>query len=146
MPDATRADVMRLVYQRLANPTFRRCLTATAPDGTRPIIVALRDDPMYDLAVRVRRAGGAANVVVPAHNGFIVLEMVVDSFDSPMDPGAERLAPNCTVGLFIARLHVDATTANYVLADANDASHAPRQGSDASHPRGGRARVVALGD
>ncbi|MDP8930783.1 MAG: hypothetical protein M3O70_20000 [Actinomycetota bacterium] len=125
----------RLVYQRLADPVFRRRLTALAPDGTRPIIVALRDDLMRNLVEKLHHAGGAANVVVPALNGFVVVAMLDDpSNDEPSDSEAQALSADCTVGVLIERLHIDEGTARYRLA------------SDSGHPhaQGGRAKVVAL--
>lgn len=73
MANVNRSTLTRYVYQRLAEPDFRQRLTATSPDGSHPIIVALRGDPMAGLLQKLHKAGGAGNVVVPVLNGFVVL-------------------------------------------------------------------------
>lgn len=136
MHNMDRPTVTRLVYQRLADPSFRRSLTAVAPDGSRPIIVALRDDPMRSLLDRLRAADGAANVVVPALNGFIVVAMIDEpEDDASADANVQVISADCTVGVFVERLHIDEGTAVYRL---------PTRDADPS-PHGGRAKVVALG-
>lgn len=133
MPETDRATMTRLVYQRLADAGFRRCLTAGDADGTHPIIVALRDDLMGTLTEKIGSAGGSANVVIPVLNGFIVLAMECEPGES--GPDSEVLAPDCTVGLFVERLHIDDEGTTYHLATEDE------------HPRpeSGRARLVALG-
>jgi len=54
---ADRAAITRFMYQRLARPSFRRCLTARAPDGTRPVVVALRDDHVDSLLSKINANG-----------------------------------------------------------------------------------------
>lgn len=134
MGETDRTRMTRLVYQRLADARFRRCLTAADPDdGTHPIIVALRDDLMRALTEKIGSAGGSANVVIPVLNGFIVLAMECEPGES--GPDSEVLTPNCTVGLFVERLHIDDEGTTYHLADEDER---PR-------PESGRARLVALG-
>jgi len=109
-----RAAMTRLVYQRLADPGFRRLLHATAPDGTRPIIVVMPDDPILGLLHQVRAAGGSGNVVFPALNGVVVLTMEAASDATSTDiEGAEGdvtpspLRSDSTVGVFLERLRLD---------------------------------------
>ncbi|HSH61280.1 MAG TPA: hypothetical protein VK988_16890 [Acidimicrobiales bacterium] len=133
MDDVDRSDVTEFVYQRLADPCFRERLTATASDGTRPILVALRDDPMSRLTADLDQLGGSGNVVMPMLNGFVVIAMRADHDDDCADE-VHTLTRDCTVGVFVARLQADGDSAVYRFAI---------EGSD--RREGGRAEVVALG-
>lgn len=141
MPNVDRASMTRLIYRRLTDPDFRDRLSAVAPDGSLPIIVTLRDDPMTDLLHKVATAGGAANVVVPALNGFLVIDMEVGGSSASAGPGSDtdKLTADCTVGVFVARLAVDNDAATYHLIME------PDDEATAHDHAGGRAKVVALG-
>lgn len=140
MPDMDRAAITRLVYQRLADPKFQRRLTAIAPDGSRPIIVALLDDQMQALIDKVRAAGGVGNVVVPALNGIVVIatEAMPLSRRPLKDPAqAQLLRSDCTVGVFVERLWLEAGAGGSAAYDF------AVSGPDESTERG-HAQVVAL--
>ncbi len=132
MDDVDRSDVTEFVYRRLADPCFRERLTATASDGTRPIVVALRDDPMSRLIADLDQLGGSGNVVMPMLNGFVVIAMRADDDDCAGE--VHTLTPDCTVGVFCARLQADGDHAVYRFAI---------EGPD--RRESGRAEVVALG-
>ncbi len=70
---SARDELTRRAYLSLTRPGFRKRLRATAPDGTQPIIVALRDDPIRTLIDRVRGAGGVGNVVVEDGDDLSIL-------------------------------------------------------------------------
>lgn len=142
MADMTRAELTRRVYSRLRQDEFRSRLAAVSPCGRRPVLIALRDDPVQQLLDQVRDVGGSANVVLPLLNGFIVLLIVAEHRldDGPPPPGVSLLRGDCTVGVFYERLRFDAsvggpTSYGFVLeAETGGASEV------------GRAELVALGD
>lgn len=146
MLDVDRAAITKYVYKRLADAAFRDRLTATAPDGTRPIAVALREDPLNPLLKHIRRLGGACNVVVPMLNGIVVIAFDV----SVTPPGNARKARSkadetpvlttaCTVGVFVERLRFDAGL-------SGETTYAFRIQQDLAPDEAvsGRAEVVAL--
>ena len=141
MPDMDRAAMTRLVYQRLANLEFRERLHATAPDGTRPIIVAMREDLIRTLIDQVRTVGGAGNVVFPALNGIVVVAMEAEFGSLSADTRGitpALLRDDSTVGVIFERLVLDMTsggpevTYTFVLEGPNERTE---------H---GEAKVVAL--
>lgn len=142
MPDMDRAAMIWLVYQRLARPEFRERLSATAPDGTRPIIVAMRDDPIRTLIDQVKTVGGASNVVFPALNGIMVVAMEAElgsvSIDTRGGITPELLRDDSTVGVIFERLVLDMASGGpevnytFVLKGPNERTE---------H---GEAKVVAL--
>lgn len=67
-----RRQVLKDVCLGLPRNEFRHRLTATAEDGTHPIVVALPGDPFTDVRRWVEAFGGTANVVVPDGDGFQV--------------------------------------------------------------------------
>jgi hypothetical protein len=108
MLDMDRAQLTKLTYTKLADPRFRERLKAVAPDGTRPITIAQRDDQMTFVLDDVIRLGGSSNVVVPFLNGVAVLTMVMDvgAHDNHGKP-CNLIKGECTVGVFIERLRSD---------------------------------------
>lgn len=142
MPDMDRAAMTRLVYQRLVNLEFRERLQATAPDGTRPIIVAMREDPIRALIEQVKAAGGSGNVVFPALNGIMVVTMEAElgsvSTDTRGDVTPALLRDDSTVGVLFERLVLDMASmgpeVNYTFV---------LEGPNARTERG-EAKVVAL--
>ena len=129
--DMDRAEITRSVYQRLADPRFRARLTATAPDGTRPILIALRTDPMSALLDQLDAVGRAASVVVPYLNGFFLLTMHEDADAS--DDAVQPLTADCTVGVFLARMLTEDQPTVYGFQRPNRSSET------------GTAELVALG-
>jgi hypothetical protein len=127
-----RERVTRLVYDNLSDRAFRQCLTATAEDGSRPIIVVLPADPMLELVRKVEAAGGAGNIVMPKANGFVVVAVERDAQD---DKDAGLLTPDCTAGVFVARVLADGAGNSYRFAVEGPGE---RRGT-------GRAELVALG-
>jgi hypothetical protein len=106
MPSVDRAAITRDLYRHLANPRFRRGLTAVAPDGTQPVTVALRSDPVSHFLRSITIHGGASNVVIPYLNGFVVFAIrTVDAKKSGDMP--PTIKHDCTVGVFLAQLQVD---------------------------------------
>jgi hypothetical protein len=113
MADVDRATLRRKVYERLVDPEFRGRLTATAPDGTQPITVALREDHVGALLAEVSALGGAANVVVPALGGFVVLAMTQSHGATGVRRRTKALTPDCTVGVLVERVKIDDGNATY---------------------------------
>lgn len=139
MADLDRAAATQLVYQRLANPRFRRCLKAVAPDGTKPVAVVLRDDTVSSMFDEVRARGWTCNVAVPALNGLIVIAIDVDGEGAhdgpPLRP--RKLRADCTVGVFLECLMHDAGTGRQAVYELEV------EGPDCRMERG-RAELVAL--
>lgn len=138
MPDVDtlveRALVTRSVYENLADRQFRECLTATAADGSHPIMVVLADDPMRDLLDKLTAVGGIGNVVMPRVNGFLVVSMAADATDDATDDAVENLTPDCTVGVFFARVFSDCGGSyRFVVED------------DGRRRESGHAELVAFG-
>lgn len=132
MADDLRQRVTKLVYKNLADRAFRELLTATAPDGFRPVVVALPTDPVRNLLHKLEAAGHAANVVMPKANGFVVIAISDDVADGEQ---AARIRPECTVGVFLAR----------VLSDGREGSYRFVVEGPGAHRERGRAELVALG-
>lgn len=139
MADMDRAATTRFVYERLARPGFRSRLTATAPDGTRPVIVTMREDPLGVLVDQVRTAGGAGNVVLPTLNGVVVLAVTTVEGDGAPDGGLPALRSDCTVGVLLARLGLDG-----LLPEEGVVHDFTVVGPDSRTERG-RAELIALG-
>jgi hypothetical protein len=136
MADVDRQAVTKRVYRKLAEPSFRKRLTAVLPDGTRPIIVALPSDRVLGLIIDVARSGGAANVAMPMLNGFLVFTIHIEPDSVGKTAPSGRLSPECTVGLFVERLRIDGGTAVY---------HFAVERSTGSRDTGS-AELVAVGD
>lgn len=102
MADMDRDSLTEMVYRRLATPGFRQRLTATAPDGSRPVLVATRDELMSSILQRLAAMGGAGNVVVPHLNGLVVLAMEAE--EPAGQVGKEQLTATCTVGVLVERM------------------------------------------
>lgn len=143
MADVDRAAVTEYVYKRLSDATFRGRLTATAPDGTRPIAVVLRDDPLGPLLTHIEHLGGACNVVVPLLNGIVVIAFEVADTppERPRRSRSERskspmLTTACTVGVFVERLRLDEGGATYAFELQRDLP--------SNEAISGKAEVVAL--
>lgn len=108
MPDMNWAAINRMVFEKLADPEFRRRLVARATDGTRPIVVRLRSDPMSEVVADIARIGGAANVVVPWLNGIVVCTLHAEQVDtSASAPAGGSHLGECTLGVFLERLRLD---------------------------------------
>lgn len=139
MADMDRAATNRFVYQRLARPGFRKRLIAAAPDGARPIIVLMREDPISALVDQVRAVGGAGNVVLPTLNGIVVLAVTtVDDEFPPGDGEAPTLRSDATVGVLFERLTLDGLIGGDTVHDF--AVIRPDNRTER-----GQAEVVALG-
>jgi len=118
-----RPSFQKLVYKQLAcDESFRRFMTAVAPDGTRPIVTSLSTDFMSEVLNEIRAVGGQGNVVAPWLNGMIVFSVAFGD-DCPTPPPVLR--DDCTVGVFLARLHMD-------LAHKEDPSQSYQFASEAS--------------
>jgi hypothetical protein len=109
--EVTRASLTRMVYRQLTDPQFRDRLTAVTPDGDCPIVVALLDDSVEQLMTRIAASGGAANVVLPKLNGFIVIAIDVALSAQPLDEvtasARDLVRGDCTVGVFLERIKID---------------------------------------
>lgn len=135
MPDVALLDrqaIMELAYRKLRDPAWRSRLTAHAPDGSRPIVFALADDPMQKVVKDADNVGGSANVVLPVLNGIAVFT-IEDATPEDLANGAPRITEECTVGLFFQRLVADGGHATYCLPSAGN-----------EHSDSGRAELVAL--
>lgn len=107
MRDMDRAAINRMVVQKLVDPEFRRRLTATAPDGTRPIIVGLRTDMMSEIIVSTVRLGGAANIAVPWLNGILIYTLTAERGHKVSKAGRSGHIGDCSLGVFLERLRCD---------------------------------------
>jgi len=117
MGDKRHADLNRLVHSRLRDRAFRKMLTVKADDGTHPVVVTLRDDQILDLVQRVRAVGGSANVVFSSRvdivsdpDDLVVIAMDVQARYAGSDPATGQvpyLRGDCTVGVFLERLHAE---------------------------------------
>jgi hypothetical protein len=139
MVDMDREAITKFVYQRLADPGFRDCLSAGAPDDTRPIVVALRGDAVRGLIDQIVAVGGAANVVIPALNGIVVLVLQAEERRGRKrgEPQAPLLKDDCTVGLLFERLRID------ILGNRETAYGFVVEGPDRRREQG-RAEIVAV--
>ena len=141
MPDMDRAATIRFVYRRLLDPVFRQHLRAAAPDGSHPIVVALRDDLIGTLLGQVLALGGVSNVVIPTLNGVVIVAMEAKPGEIITgDSAPPRLRSDCTVGVFFERLKMD-----LLGADAAITYQFAVEGPDSRVERGS-AEVVALAD
>lgn len=107
MLDMDRAKLTEMVYRRLSDPSFRRRLTATAPDGSHPVVVVTREDSVSFMLSRLDASGGTGNVVAPFLNGLVVLAM---DATVPTPKGGEEvpsLTTDCTVGVLVERMLMD---------------------------------------
>jgi hypothetical protein len=59
MHDMNREIATKVVYDRLRDPSFRSHLTGVAPDGSKPIAVAMLDDRFVDFGAQTVSNGGA---------------------------------------------------------------------------------------
>ena len=136
MPDRDpRQHLTETVYRNLADRSFRELLTATVPDGSRPVIVALPTDSVQMLLGKLEAAGGAGNVVVPKANGFVVVAMGKDHDPHAGDGDVAALTHECTVGVFIAR----------VLSDGGEGTYRFVVQGPGTQKGSGRAELVAVG-
>lgn len=143
MHDMDRAATLRFLYQRLNDSRVRECLKAVAPDGSHPIAVALRDDPVSTLFDHTRASGWSCNIVVPMLKGVWILAM--DTCDAASwkaatpDSTVAKIRTDCTIGVFLERLSadhgVDQNTA-YVFELQRPGHHVER----------GRAELVGVAD
>lgn len=96
-----------VVRQLRTNAAFREHLAYLAPDGSRPVIVALIEDPMGDVFDRIgKRYPDGANVVVGGlgehhHAANIVVVRVPDG---PSEGETVDVHADCSVGIFMAYL------------------------------------------
>lgn len=137
MRDVDRDSITRFVYSKLTDADFRGRLRALAPDGSRPLTIALRSDQVRLVLDDVLAKGGASNVVVPALNGIVVAAMQLDGGAPHQVDLRSALVADCTMGVLLARMSFDPGSGGsatymfmYPRADA-------QQGS-------GQAEVVAL--
>ncbi len=133
MLDMDRDALTEMVYRRLANPSFRRRLTARAPDGSHPLVIATREELVESMLHRLEVVGGSGNVVVPMLNGLVVLAMdavnpeAEDAVDTPC-----AITTDCTVGVLVERMSLDQGGVYRFVVEGH------------AKPRGGHAEVVAL--
>ena len=113
MHDMNREIATKVVYDRLRDPSFRHHLTGVAPDGSKPIAVAMLEDRFVDLAAQTVSNGGVTNVLIFMDDNKIlgVTLSTVQSSGAP-DQECEALS-DCTVGVFIARLLQDRGSSKY---------------------------------
>lgn len=137
MPDMDRADLTRMIYRKLLDPRFRHRLSARDTEGSHPILVAMRTDRMMAMLHQVESVGGAANVIVPSLNGFLVLAVEAD--ETPDDaPGAvPTLDAASTVGAFLELLRLEVPSGD---------NYSCRFVVDGTQPESGFAELVAIGD
>jgi len=107
MADDRHKDIAREALGRLAERSFRNKLTAIAPDLSRPVIPALRDDPFYRVVEQVNRSGGAGNVVVPFASGLVILALHVTHVSRDEANDHPLLSADVTVGLVLTRFLQD---------------------------------------
>lgn len=107
MLDMDREALTEMVYRRLSNPSFRKRLTARAPDGSHPLVVATRDELVSSVLDRLQSTGGSGNVVAPMLNGLVVLAIHASSDDDAGDELPASITTDCTLGVLIERMRLD---------------------------------------
>jgi hypothetical protein len=119
--DVDRRWLRSYVLRRLADPSFCEGLTAVAPDGSRPVIVALRDDGMTDVLRELHARGGSGNLIVPHFNGYVIVAMTRLTGAPDEQHGSEPVAltTECTVGLFVERLKMDGSELYYFVGETD---------------------------
>jgi len=105
--DVDRSALTADVAKKLVEPGFAKLLSAVAPDGTTPVIPALRSDVLEDILKDVQAAGGAGNIVVPVMNGYLVIALKFVNSRKAADHDAATLAAKMTIGVLIARIMED---------------------------------------
>ncbi|CAI7976216.1 hypothetical protein FRAHR75_230005 [Frankia sp. Hr75.2] len=73
-----RVAVARKIFQATSNPKFGVSLPIQAPDGERPVVVALREDSVGYVFDRVDDYGGSANVVVDLGLSIAIITVTPD--------------------------------------------------------------------
>jgi hypothetical protein len=139
MVEMTRDEVARIILQRLAEPAFRKRLSATTADGSHPIVVSYISEQVKDMLAQVDGAGGAANVAIPCVNGIMVLAVTSpEGLPSADTLGSGTLNPHCTVGVLLQRLKWDGGNAIYFMVEPSGEANGDMR------PSSGRAELVAL--
>ena len=136
MLDMDRARLTERVYRLLSDPTFRRRLTATAPDGSHPVVVVTREDAVSSMLSRLDAVGGSGNVVVPDPAGLVVLAMDAIMPLRKGSKGVLNLTTDCTVGVLVERMRMEMPHGGLNLKFAVK--------GDSATERGGHAEMVAL--
>ncbi|WP_148046102.1 hypothetical protein [Nocardioides marmoriginsengisoli] len=125
-----RDDLLRQVHRRLAHRDFAERFSVMTESGERPIVVALLEDSINELCVRVRNAGGAANVVTQHLDGMVVFNMVAGEVTT-VRPEPPSVKGDATVGVMLQQLMFDGGRATYrVCTTKNDS-----QSGVADNPR-----------
>lgn len=144
MAELTREQLAAEVAKLMINPDFARHLTASAPDGSHPIIPAFPSDKVSDVVREIQEAmGGEANIVVHFLNTFTVVPIKMVRTGSTERPIAS-LPSDTTIGLLVARIAEDArqgVTLTYRIDTAR--SHRADRAGETSAEVGAYVATVA---
>lgn len=138
MPEMNRTDMTRLIHRKLLDADFRQCLTAQDAEGAHPIVVAMRSDSMITVLRELESVGGAANVVVPALNGFVAVVIHADPTpEVGFTTATPMLGAGSTVGTFLEMLRLEVPAGEHCSC---------RFVVTGQHRGSGQAELVAIGD
>jgi len=105
--DGERGGLTALIARKMIEPEFTDLLKR-APDGSIPVVPALRSDRIADALAEVEASGGVANLVVPVSNALMIVSL--SRVPGDCDHGSHGpavLSADETVGVLLARLIED---------------------------------------
>ena len=108
-----RAEIVRRAGRAMVLPAEQNALRVKRADGVRPIVPALDDDLVSDVIEWVRRAGGAANVVMADGPGLVVLQVRQDSGEPAGVDAA--IHPDTRMGMLLALARQEGHVRTYVI-------------------------------
>ncbi len=92
-----RSAATRTVYEHLRRAAFRECLTVQDGEGDRPVVIALPNDPIVNVLIQVKAAGGRSNVVMARPLDLLVFAVA----GNDKDPTSVQMPVCGTIGEFI---------------------------------------------
>ncbi|WP_419819220.1 hypothetical protein [Glaciibacter flavus] len=103
--DDRRASLNRKIMKAIATGSVRVAMPYRSPDGTFPVVVALPNDNMSDVAARVIATGGPVNLVIASANSFRVIQMGKIPADE-IDNGepTDEINQELSLGMFLIAL------------------------------------------
>jgi len=96
-----RSDVSKRLGRAMLLDPEQSGLTAQAPDGTRPVVIALPEDLVSVVAKHVHATGRVANVVVPDGSRLLVVQFRVVEGKPEFGPDDVAVHESSTMEMFI---------------------------------------------
>lgn len=93
-----RHSAARRVLKSIAVGPKKINLPFTAPDGSKPIVVATPAEYLSDVIARVEAAGGSANVVLAEAKSFVVFTLMGSESDT-VDDAVESVNTDMSMGM-----------------------------------------------